>query len=70
MEYLGTEEDIFSIKYNKESNTIEFGEKRKDKLFAKIKRHKIMSTIIILTITTSIINLGFIYQFFKILTQI
>ena len=69
MEY--AKDEIFQIRYNTKLNRLQIGsESWTNKIHKKIKRHKLLTTIIIALITFSTVNIIMIYNFIEILQNI
>ena len=69
MEY--AKDEIFQIRYNTKLNRLQIGsESWTSKIYKKIKRHKLLTTIIIALITFSTANIIMIYNFIEILQNI
>lgn len=69
MEY--AKDEIFQIRYNTKLNRLQIGsESWTRKIHKKIKRHKLLTTIIIALITFSTANIIMIYNFIEILQNI
>ena len=69
MEY--AKDEIFQIRYNTKLNRLQIEhESWTSKIHKKIKRHKLLSTIIIALITFSTVNIIMIYNFIEILQNI
>lgn len=69
MEY--AKDEIFQIRYNTKLNRLQIGsESWTSKIHKKIKRHKLLTTIIIALITFSTANIIMIYNFMEILQNI
>lgn len=66
MEY--AKDEIFKIKYNSSLNRLQIKkEKWTSKLAHSIKKHKLLTTIVLLFITFSFINVFLIYYFMTLL---
>ena len=69
MEY--AKDEIFQIRYNTKLNRLQIGsESWTSKIYKKIKRHKLLTTIIIALITFSTANIIMIYNFMGILQNV
>ena len=69
MEY--AKDEIFQIRYNTKLNRLQIGsESWTSKIYKKIKRHKLLTTIIIVLITFSTANIIMIYNFIEILQNV
>ena len=69
MEY--AKDEIFQIRYNTKLNRLQIGnESWTSKIYKKIKRHKLLTTIIIALITFSTANIIMIYNFMEILQNV
>lgn len=69
MEY--AKDEIFQIRYNTNLNRLEIGHQRwTSRMIKTIKRHKLITTVIVAFITFSTINIFMIYNFMKILQNI
>lgn len=69
MEY--AKDEIFQIRYNTKLNRLQIGsESWTSKINKKIKRHKLLTTIIIALITFSTANIIMIYNFMEILQNV
>lgn len=69
MEY--AKDEIFQIRYNTKLNRLQIGsESWTSKIYKKIKRHKLLTTIIIALITFSTANIIMIYNFIEILQNV
>ncbi len=69
MEY--AKDEIFQIRYNTKLNRLEIGEESwTSRLCKKIKRHKLLTTIIIAFAMFSTLNMVMICSFMKILQNI
>lgn len=69
MEY--AKDEIFQIRYNTKLNRLQIGSERwTSKIHKKIKRHKLLTTIIIALITFSTANIIMIYNFMEILQNV
>ena len=63
-----TNDNYFNIKYNTTLDRLEI--RKKNKLLEKIKRHKIMSIMVMLLIVFSCLNFFLIYSFVKVLGNV
>lgn len=69
MEY--AKDEIFQIRYNSQLNRLELGHERiMKRAIKKIKKNKLLSTIIFSFILFSIINVIMIYNFLYILQKL
>ena len=63
-----TNDNYFNIKYNTTLDRLEV--RKKNKLWEKIKKHKIVSMMVTLLIMFSCLNFLLIYSFIKVLGNI
>ena len=69
MEY--AKDEIFQIRYNTKLNRLQIGnESWTSKIHRKIKKHKLLTTIIVALIMFSIANIIMIYNFIGILQNL
>ena len=69
MEY--AKDEIFEIRYNTKLNRLQIGKDSwTSKLHKKIKKHKLLTTIIVALIMFSTVNSIMIYNFMKILQNV
>ena len=67
MEYVNLNGEIFKIRYDSVVDKLEADVKCNFKIISLIKKHKVVSALIGLTIAAVGINLFLIYMFFKVL---
>lgn len=63
-----TNENFFNVKYNSELNRLEM--RKKNIILEKIKRHKLISTMVIALIIFSCLNFFLIYNFIQMMQYI
>ena len=63
-----TNDNYFNIKYNTTLDRLEV--RKKNKFLEKIKKHKIVSSMVMLLITLFCLNFFLIYSFVKVLGNI
>ena len=63
-----TNDNCFNIKYNTTLDRLEA--RKKNKLLEKIKKHKIVSMMVILLIMLSCLNFFLIYSFVKVIVNL
>lgn len=70
-----TKDLIFEVVYNEQTETLEFAKERKakkglkEKILKSIKEHKIVSTLVTMTVALMAIDIIMIYKFVQVLVQ-
>ncbi len=69
MEY--AKDEIFQVRYNTKLNRLEMkGDSWTSRWYKKIKRHKLITTVIVAFFMFATVNLAMIYSFMKILQSV